>query len=252
MNIYFKEKEWLLREKYNGQETEEFFKDVKRLEAGEPIDYLIGFFDFLGCHIDLSFRPLIPRTETEWWTERAIKGFRKNFGHRMSKYKILDLFAGSGCIGIALLKHLPEAAVDFGEKDSDFVLQIEKNIKQNSIDPKRTRVFTSDIFTNISPKKYDFIFANPPYISRTKIEAVQKSVLDHEPADALFAEDDGLFFIKKLLVEAPQFLAPKGKLFIEFDSWQKPQIEKLVALSPFQAEFWKDQFDRWRVAVCSL
>jgi release factor glutamine methyltransferase len=221
---------------------------VKRLESGEPIDYLIGFFDFLGCKIDLSFRPLIPRTETEWWIEKAIQ----NFGHPMSKYKILDIFSGSGCIGIALLKHLPNAHVDFGEKEPAFVAQIEKNITLNNIDPKRAQVFTSDVFSNIPEKKYDYIFANPPYISRKKIEAVQKSVLDHEPDGALFAEDDGLFYIKKLLTEAPQFLAPNGKLFVEFDSWQKEEIEKLVAPSPFRAEFWKDQFDRWRVAVCSL
>lgn len=297
MNNYLKEKEWLLREKYGGQKTDEFLKDMERLESGEPIDYLIGFFDFLGCRIDLSFRPLIPRTETEWWVEQVIniiaegrcpmgvvppsecletpmipifksgdgagadnglpsvddnpRPATENFGHPMSKIKILDLFAGSGCIGIALLKHLPNATVDFGEKESGFVTQIEKNIALNEV-KERAQVFMSDVFTNIPAKKYDFIFANPPYISRTKIEAVQKSVLDHEPSGALFAEDDGLFYIKKLLTKAPQFLAPNGKLFTEFDSWQKDEIEKLAALSPFHAEFWKDQFDRWRVIVCSL
>ncbi len=245
---YLKEKEWLLREKHNGQETPEFLEDMKRLESGEPIDYLIGFFDFLGCRIDLSYRPLIPRAETEWWVEQAIP----NGGHQMFKGSILDVFAGSGCIGIALLKHLPHATVDFGEKESGFAAQIEKNITLNSVDPKRARVFTSDVFANIPPKKYDFIFANPPYISRAKIEAVQKSVLEHEPSSALFAEDDGLFYIKKLLAEAPRLLAPHGKLFIEFDSWQKEEIEKLITTSPFHAEFWRDQFDRWRVVVCSL
>lgn len=286
---FTKEKNWLLQEKYSGQETEEFFKDVKRLESGEPIDYLIGFFDFLECKIDLSFRPLIPRVETEWWVEKVINGivdqcrptgvvppsecleipmipiFKSEGGAgadnglpsaddnpRPATNQILDIFAGSGCIGIALLKHLPNAHVDFGEKESAFVKQIEKNLALNDIDTSRAQVFTSDVFTNLSPKKYNFIFANPPYISREKIEAVQKSVLDHEPAGALFAENNGLFYIKKLLIESPQFLATNGKLLIEFDSWQKEEIEKLVALSPFQAEFWKDQFDRWRVVVCSL
>lgn len=252
MENYLKEKEWLLREKYGGQKTDEFLKDMKRLESGEPIDYLIGFFDFLGCRIDLSSRPLIPRTETEWWVEKAIKNLKENFGHPMSKYKILDLFSGSGCIGIALLKHLPSAEVDFGEKESRFVAQIEKNLVLNDVVPERATVFESDVFANIPQKKYDFTFANPPYISQGKIEAVQKSVLAHEPHGALFAENDGLFYIKKLLIEAPQFLAPNGKLFIEFDSWQKDEIEKLAALSPFHTEFWKDQFDQWRVIVCSL
>ncbi|MBI2120745.1 MAG: HemK family protein methyltransferase [Parcubacteria group bacterium] len=246
MSTYLKEKDWLLREKYNGKETEEFFKVAKRLESGEPIDYLIGFFDFLGCKIDLSFRPLIPRTETEWWVERAVRNMPQN------GISILDIFAGSGCIGIALLKHLQNATVDFGEKESGFLAQIEKNLTLNGIDPARAQVFISDVFTNIPSKKYNFIFANPPYISRAKIEAVQKSVLDNEPRGALFAEDDGLFYIKKLIDAAPQFLAAEGKLFIEFDSWQKPAIESYCQGSTLTVEFWKDQFDRWRVLVCSL
>jgi HemK-like putative methylase len=245
---YAKEKQWLLREKYGGEEIAEFFEDTKRLEAGEPIDYLIGFFEFLGCKIDLSFYPLIPRTETEWWVEKVIQGLND----RVSRYKILDLFAGSGCIGIALLKHLRNASVDFGEKRPSFVAQIEKNITINDIDTNRARVFTSDIFANIPARNYDFIFANPPYLSRAKIKAVQKSVLDYEPGGALFAADDGLFYIKKLLIKAPRFLAPNGKLFVEFDSRQKKEIETLTAGSHFRCEFWKDQFDRWRVAVFSL
>lgn len=246
MEKYLKEKNWLLQEKYGGQETPEFFEDVKRLESGEPIDYLIGFFDFLGCKIDLSFRPLIPRTETEWWVEKAISQMEPTAPHR-----ILDIFAGSGCIGIALLKHLPNASVDFGEKESRFVAQIEKNLQLNDIAPNRARVFESDVFSNIPKIKYDFIFANSPYISRKKIENVQKSVLDHEPHGALFAEDDGLFYIKRLLNEAPQFLAPNGKMFIEFDSWQKEKIESYCQGSTLTVGFWKDQYGQWRVAVLS-
>ena len=261
MQNLLKEKNWLLREKYGGIETPEFFEDMKKLQAEEPIDYLIGFFDFLGCKIDLSYRPLIPRAETEWWVEKAVPVVLlpslegRLGGVEESTLSILDIFAGSGCIGIALLKHLPNATVDFGEKEPDYVAQIEKNLRLNGIEPKRAQVFTSDVFTNISPKKYNFIFANPPYISHTKIEDVQKSVLDHEPRGALFADDNGLLYIKKLLNEAPKFLAPNGKLFIEFDSWQKEEIESYCQSASRRidsVEFWKDQFDRWRVVVCSL
>lgn len=245
MNNYLKEKEWLLQEKYGGVEASEFRNDMKRLKSGEPIDYLIGFFEFLGCKIDLSFRPLIPRTETEWWVEKAMKNITPE------KISILDIFSGSGCIGITLLKHLPNAQVDFGEKEPSFAAQIEKNLIVNEIDLARTRVFTSDVFTDIPKKKYDYIFANPPYLSREKMEVVQKSVLAYEPDGALFAEDNGLLYIKKLLNEAPHFLAPNGKLFVEFDSRQKPEIEKLLEGSPLRTEFWKDQFSRWRVAVFS-
>jgi release factor glutamine methyltransferase len=75
--------------------------------------------------------------------------------------------------------------------------------------------------------------------------------MEHEPHLALFADDDGLFFIKKLLDEAKNFLTPDGKMFIEFDQWQKEKIEEFIKDSKFNGEFWKDQNDKWRVVVLS-
>ncbi|MCX6739290.1 MAG: HemK family protein methyltransferase [Candidatus Parcubacteria bacterium] len=252
-----KEENWLLNEKYKGKECPEFFEDIKRIENGEPVDYVIGFTVFLGAKIDLSFRPLIHRQETEFWLEKTVHEVllpssegRLGGVKEGTKIKILDLFAGSGCIGIALLKNLPDITVDFGEKDPNLILQIEKNLAINDIVPERAHAYETDVFSNLPPKKYDYIFANPPYISHDKKEQVADSVMKHEPHLALFADDDGLFFIKKLLNESPEFLSPNGKLFIEFDAWQKEKIEELIKESKFQSEFQKDQFGKWRVAVC--
>ncbi len=254
-----KEENWLLNEKYKGKECPEFFEDIKRIENGEPVDYVIGFTVFLGAKIDLSFRPLIPRQETEFWLEKTVREAllpssegRRGGGKEGTKIKILDLFAGSGCIGIALLKNLPGITVDFGEKDPNLILQIEKNLAINNIAPERAHAYETDVFFHLPPKKYDYIFANPPYISRNKKERVADSVMKHEPHLALFADDDGLFFIKKLLKESPDFLAPNGKLFIEFDAGQKEKIEERIKESKFKGEFWKDQFEKWRVIVCTL
>lgn len=278
-----KEREWLLQEKYQGKECPAFFRDLKKLESGIPLAYVIGWVDFLGAKIGLESKPLIPRVETEWWVERMIHDSR----FRIQETNVLDIFAGSGCIGIAILKNVPGTRVDFAEKSAKHAKQIEKNLELNrfadfdrptgvvppseclekitSSDkskhsgrgypssrlragkprPATTNIFISDIFSNIPLKKYDYIFANPPYISKEKIEQVQDTVLAHEPKSALFAKDDGLFFIKKLLAEAPKYLGPDGKLFIEFDAWQKPEIEKLAP----EAEFWKDQYGEWRVVI---
>jgi release factor glutamine methyltransferase len=242
-----KEDLWLLHEKHGGKESPEFFEDLRRIESGEPVDYVIGFSEFLGAKIDLSFHPMIPRQETEFWVEKAMQSVP------LKKTNILDMFAGSGCIGIALLKHFPEALVDFGEKDPRLILQIEKNLSLNGINPERAHVYETDVFKKIPPKRYDFIFANPPYISHDRKYQVARPVLEHEPHLALFTDDDGLFFVKKMLDEAPGFLAPKGKLFMEFDAWQKEKIEKLVNESPdFEGVFWQDQYEKWRVVACVL
>lgn len=240
-----KETSWLLREKYSGKETPAFIADLKRLQRGEPLAYVIGWVEFLGAKIDLSERPLIPRPETEWWVENVIAEIargRSNVGNE--RIKILDLFAGSGCIGVALLKHLTNARVDLGEKDSNFCAQIRKNLRLNRLS-KRACVIETDVFSNVDGK-YDRIFANPPYIDRAKKGTVQKSVLKHEPHEALFAKERGLFFFRKLLREARAHLVPEGVLYAEFGIGQKSALARLARARGWDAKFHKDQYGKWR------
>jgi release factor glutamine methyltransferase len=243
---FFKqESQWLLKEKYHSKKSPLYYLDLLRLRGGTPLAYVIGNMPFLGCTIDLRFRPLIPRTETEFWTERAISEIKKrgNFSPH-----ILDIFAGSGCIGIAVLHHIPNASVVFGEKKERLIWQIERNLKINKVD-QRGCAIQSDCFDSILKIEYDYIFANPPYIPFSKKTDVQHSVMKHEPHDALFAKDGGLFYVKKLLNESPAFLKKNGMLFIEFNTDQKETIETLIPKDVYDYEFWKDQFDKWRVVV---
>ena len=239
-----REVEWLRNEKHGGLESPEFFKDVERLKKGEPLDYIIGSRPFLGCSIDLSMHPLIPRTETEFWVENAIDEISKISSDK--PITGLDIFAGSGCIGIALLRHLPNMSVDFSEKEKNICTQIKKNISINDIEAKRASVIRSDVFTKIS-KSYDYIFANPPYIDPSSKETVQDSVLKWEPHAALFAKNAGLDFIETLIETAHLHLNPGGKLFIECSPEQQPLLSSYVRGQDLQHEFWKDQYDKYRV-----
>ncbi|PJB50053.1 MAG: hypothetical protein CO102_02125 [Candidatus Brennerbacteria bacterium CG_4_9_14_3_um_filter_43_9] len=239
-----KETQWLLKEKYHGEASLVFQRDVQRLQAGEPIDYVIGWKDFLGCAIDLSRRPLIPRPETEYWVERVGKEIRA----KKRRVRVLDLFAGSGCIGIALLKYCPKqvAHCDFGEKDASLCKQIASNCKLNAVAKKSYRIIQSDVFSRITGM-YDYICANPPYIAKTKQRRVQKSVLQYEPPRALFAGNDGLAIVKRFLKYASKFLNARGSIVMEFDSWQKPLIASMLKrLGYKQWAFHKDQFGKWR------
>lgn len=251
MNRKDREITWILNDKYGGKETDAFRRDIKRLEIGEPVDYIIGSRPFLGCNIDLSFRPLIPREETEFWVKKAIEkihlGVRLPSGNNL---KILDIFSGSGCIGIALLAHFETATVDFAEIDPSLIKQIEKNLLINKLKGRESTVFGSDCFESIPEGKYDYIFANPPYIPEANYSLLDHSVRDHEPRKALIAKDDGLFFTNILLEAASERLTVGGKMLIEFDRYQKEAIQKRILRYPkLSGEFWQDQFQNNRVVV---
>lgn len=223
----------LFREKYNNKTTPSFKKDVARILKGEPLDYVIGWRLFLGSLIDLKYKPLIPRDETEFWVENTIKSIQKK------NPKCLDIFSGSGCIGISLLAHIPDSQVTFSDI---YTKQINRNLKLNKIDKKRYKVVQSDLFENINDT-FDYIFANPPYIPE-KSEDVQKSVSDYEPYEALYAGKDGLKIIKKFLKQVKKYLNLNGIIYLEFNSDQKEEIKRIC--KDWKVKFYKDQFDQWR------
>ncbi|MBU3964697.1 peptide chain release factor N(5)-glutamine methyltransferase [Patescibacteria group bacterium] len=246
--FFEKQINWLLKEKYKGKLTAGAKKDIEKLKKGEPLDYIIGFVEFLGVKIDLRKKPLIPRQETEFWTEGAIKEIK----NEKKGLECLDLFSGSGAIGIAVLKHIPTAQVDFGEINKDFLWQIRFNIQLNGFNKNRASIIETDIFKNIT-KQYDYIFANPPYIAKERKAKAQKSVLKYEPKIALLAGKDGLLYIKKFLKQAKKYLKPDGKIYLEFDSFQKARISALLKEHGYQNfVFFKDQYNHWRYAEISI
>lgn len=248
--ILQKEIKWLLEEKYRGKLTQEAKKDIERLKKGEPVDYLIGYVEFLGCKIDLSLKPFIPRPETEFWVKEAIHLIKER---KKSRLYCLDLFAGSGCIGIALLRHIRNVIVDFGEKKKKFLKQIEINLKLNKIPSKRYRLIQTDVFSNIK-NKYDFILANPPYVAWKRRGFLQESVINYEPKAALFAGSQGLDYIKILIDQSKNYLKENGKVFIEIDPFQKRDLERLLKqyLGHYSSyEFLLDQHQKIRVLIFS-
>ena len=228
-------------------------KNNERLTAGEPLEYIRGYTEFLGCKIDLSKKPLIPRAETEFWAQQAVNNILTFSRMLECPVKILDMFSGSGCIGLAVLKNVKNSNVTFADKDKKCLEQIRINIEINQPLHKasawRSKIIRSDIFSNVQ-EKFDYIFANPPYVAISKINKVQKSVLEYEPRIALFGGKDGLFYIRKFLKQAKSHLNKNGKIFMEFSPEQKNKIEKLLKQFKYKNwEFHKDQYGKWRWCV---
>lgn len=225
----------------------------EKRESEKPAEYTSGFMNFLGCKIDLSQRPFIPRPETAYWTAKAIEAIKLQTKKlKLKKLYCLDMFAGSGCIGIAVLKYLPNVYVDFAEKEKRFLEQIKINAKINGIDAERYCVIQSDIFSNVKGQ-YDYIFANPPYVAEKRLYLVDKSVLEWEPKEAFLAGSDGLDVIRRFLPEAKKHLRKGGTMYMEFDPPQKEDIAKMLLRRGYaRFSFFQDQYGKWRYAAASL
>jgi len=207
-----------------------------------PVEYKKGLIKFLNCRIDLSKRTFIPRIETEFWVKKALKEIGDS-----RPLLILDIFSGSGCIGISLLKNIKKSFVDFVDIDERAIKQIKINTKLNEISAERYRIIKSDLFSRLKGKKYDFIFANPPYVARNRIKEVQPSVLKYEPSRALFGGKKGLFYIKRLLKTGKDFLKNNGIIYLEIDPLQRKDVEDILKNSGYRKfKFFKDQFKKYR------
>lgn len=247
--------DWLLKEKYGGEKSAAFFADCKRLALGEPLAYIIGYVPFLNTKIYLDSRPLVPRPETEYWVEEAINTIRGGATLPLGlpeekKLHILDLCAGSGCVGVVVAKALPTALVDFGELDSKHLPTIKKNLTENGINLNQTNVVHTNLFSHL-PGKYDFILTNPPYIDAS-LNRVEPSVQQYEPYVALFGGEKGLEIIEMLIKDAPAHLSPGGQLWIEHEPEQSADIQTIGTKHGFSVTTHKDQFSVERYSVLVL
>lgn len=201
---------------------------------------------FLNTKIDLTFKTLIPRKETEFWVKKAIREIKKDEKKLKKKIKILDLFAGSGCVGIALLNNTKNTICVFGDIDKNCLKQIKINLGLNKIKKGRAKIVQTDIFSNIRGK-FNYIVANPPYVAKERLNEVQPEVIKNEPKIAWYGGKNGLVKIKKFLKQAKNFLTKNGRIFLEIDSKQVEDIEKILKKEGYgHFVFFKDQFKTWR------
>lgn len=190
-----------LKKYYEGNIIEAY----KRLEDGEPVQYIVGNVDFYGNKIKVNKDVLIPRFETETLVEKTINYIKKYFDKNVD---VLDIGTGSGCIAIALLKEINcnMDACDISNKALD-IARI--NAQNNNCN---INFYKSDFLNNID-KKYDVIISNPPYISYN--EEIEDVVKNNEPHLALYSDNDGLKSYEEIINNIEKNL--KGKAIIAFE-----------------------------------
>lgn len=198
---------------------QDYYDLIARRECHEPMDSLIGFTEFMGLKIPFSVNTLTPRQETEIMTDDIVRASR---GKR--HLDILDMCTGSGCIGLALRKHL-NCRVTLADISTDALRECEKNAKINGLE---CNIVHSNLFENIAGT-FDIIVSNPPYIQTGDLFGLEKEVLDFDPKLALDGGDDGLDFYRKIAMNAPKFLKDNGLIYLEFGIGQGKEIEKMMS-----------------------
>ncbi|MDR2906878.1 MAG: peptide chain release factor N(5)-glutamine methyltransferase [Bacteroidales bacterium] len=201
---------------------------VKDLKAQKPIQYILGTCDFYGLKLLVTPDVLIPRPETEELVQQ-IASEHKNFNGR-----ILDICTGSGCIALALKKQFSKSNSQGLDISQKAISVAQENAKRNQLD---VDFFVADIFNygkDMPNQQFDLIVSNPPYVLNSEKSQMQANVLDYEPHQALFVEDDNpLLFYKTIIDLAKHHLNPNGALYLEINESFGNEITEILILNAF-------------------
>jgi len=201
-------------------DVDRFREFLERRAAGEPLQYITGTQDFFGREFRVTPDVLIPRPETELLVEAALEVNK-------TATLLCDVGTGSGCIAVTLLCELDHARAVALDK-SPAALEVAKFNAQELAVADRAEFIVSDGFDSLDWREFDLIVSNPPYVSASVLEGLQREVRDHEPLIALSPGPDGLSIIRRLMQESPRFLKPNGHLIMEIGFDQGEVVQNLV------------------------
>lgn len=244
-----------------GKNREQFFRDMSlyasdeveakvedlmaRRLAGEPVAYLIGEWEFYGLPLDISRGVLIPRADTEVLAEQAILAARA----AGEGARVLDLCAGSGCVGLAVTANAPNCRAVLADVSEEALKICRQNIRRNDLNARVTCV-QADARQAPPAMLWDFdvIACNPPYIPTGDIDGLDPSVRDYEPRLALDGGDDGLDFYRDIAEKWRTALRLGGVLLFEVGIGQASGVEQILSRCGYEdIETFQDTGGIWRV-----
>ena len=215
---------------YVPQDVEEQARALMRRPlAGEPLAYLIGEWEFYGLPLDISEQVLIPRSDTEVLAGEAIRWLQTQQDAR-----VLDLCAGSGCVGLAVASQVHACRVVLGEKSEAALRICRQNIRRSGL-LGRVTPMPADALEPPTRQlgEFDCIVCNPPYIPTQDIETLDVSVRDYEPHMALDGGEDGLEFYRAISENWREALHPGARLYFEVGIGQADSVLRIMRRQGF-------------------
>jgi release factor glutamine methyltransferase len=224
-----KDRAWLLvhmQDRLDEQGQRPFEQSIERRKLREPLQYITGSQEFWGLPFKVTPDVLIPRPETEFVVEAALKAVSG-----IDMPVIVDLCTGSGCIAISLAKELPKARVFATDRSDRAVHMARENARKNGV-ADRIRFLKGDLFGPLEEMdlrgRIDGIAANPPYVRSGDLTTLQPEVRDFEPEMALVAGPEGTEIAERIIHQAPEYLKPGGSLIMEMGIGQAAALRKII------------------------
>ncbi len=202
----------------------DFLQVLARLEAGEPLPYLLGHWEFFGLDFTVNPAVLIPRPETELLVEHALDWLAKHPKRR----KALEVGTGSGCIAVALASRVPDLHLLAVDISMPALRVASENLSRHHLE-KRITLAQTDLLGGLHPdshNRFDLVAANLPYIPETALALL--SALRYEPRIGLSGGAGGTALVERLLNDIPEVIAPGGLLLLEIEATIGAAVQELV------------------------
>jgi release factor glutamine methyltransferase len=205
---------------------------IDRRLGGEPIAYILGEWEFYGIPIDVTRDVLIPRVDTEVLVDAALEHIRKR---HIEAPRVLDLCAGTGCVGLAIAANATDARVLLADISPAALRVCRRNIHRNNL---IRRVTSMELDALKSPPlligTFDLIVCNPPYIPTGDIAGLEESVRAYEPVLALDGGEDGLNYYRGIVPKWKETLAEGGVFAFECGIGQAPFVAEVLYRNGFE------------------
>jgi len=237
----------LINYELDDNQINELDKKLLKITEGYPEQYAYGYQWFLNSKIIVNKNVLIPRNETEQFTEEVINVINSYFP-KDKKLTLIEVGTGSGAIAISLSKYIKNDCDILATDISSKALAVaKKNIEEHKC---RNIILHKANVLKRMPKEIDVIISNPPYIGKAD-RHVAEAVRKHEPKVALYAKENGLDIIQKLVKQSKKILSDKWIVALEFGWKQKEEIKEIIDknYTNISYNFYKDYSGNWRFII---